>query len=321
MFEFIKNLFRKSYLNIFITDEYFQILTLKKVQGEFVVEGAIHTPLAKGIVKNGEILKEKELADSIKQLIPAKTKNCNLAVSDLQGYEYIFYLPKDLSGNHFELALEKLIAETIPLELFEIKYDYKVSLHGNVKVVFVTAMRKEVLAQYYEVCNHYLGLNPKALEPSSLSLLRNIPHDFSQDQGSIVIDIDKKCLKVLTLWACDIFDSQQISLESLDANSQVLVDSIKNSAESLSKVTQRGIKQILVSGNSIIKPKIVAMLQEKLKTEVLEAPVEGIEKYKVNISNNEDENFNFRVVSGLALRNYSNSGISINLLYKKSFNQ
>lgn len=319
MFDFFEKLVPDNAFGLYVTDKYIQALQLKKVEKKGQVAAIGQRNIPSGTVKNGEILEERTLAKEIQILLsttkpsPIKSKKCIVAIPENQSFEHIFYLPASLKGDEFKEQLDKLVEGTIPLPFYEAKYDYSVSLHDKIQVVFVVAARRLIIAQYYEVLKKFCGLEPAIFEPESLSLLRNIPIKLGADNGTILIDIKGDKINWFSLWGTDIFDSCSVAKQEYENEPGTLIKSLQKAVDSFKKMTARNIVNIVISGSR----KDAKTLSESIK-KVLNLPINVIDKCIVAPKLNEDADPDqFKIVSGLALKGMGiGVQIQINLLKK-----
>lgn len=304
---------------IYVEDRSIKIMQVKEKDGELIVHSLGERKIDGETVKDGLILKEKTLAEEIKTLLtevrpnPVDTKQCVCALQEGQIFEHIFYLPANLNEEQFKVSLEKLIEETIPVPFYEIQYDYSTTLHGNVQVVFVVAVRRLIVAQYYEVLKNFCELDPVAFEPAFLSLIRSLPYNLKQDKGNIVIYLENGKLNWFTIWGEDVFDSSTMTGEGLKNLPTELIEDLSKSIDYFGEVTNRKVDNILIAGNVAEAIKIKQILDKGLKV-----PSYIIEKYRVESAVDEQSDpSKFNVVSGVALRDIrGNSDKRFNLLKK-----
>lgn len=312
---------RGKALGIYVTDHFIQIMQLKKEGEAIVIHSVGEKIIPHGMVKNGEVMQEKELAEEITSLLPelkpyvSEEKRCICAIPESQVFEHIFYLPNKLKGDELLENLEKLIEETIPLPFYELQYSYSISLHGNVQVVFVTAVRRLIVAQYYQVLKTFAKLDPIIFEPESLSLLRNLPLNFTKDEGLVLIHLDGQKINWFTVWSGNIFDSSSVRIEDFKKNPASFVESITQSISAFEITTKRKIMNIYIAGDLEKAPE----LKQSIETTIKQIPIKHIDKYKITFQPKEGETMSqFKIVSGLALKGLQIDGkTKINLLTKE----
>lgn len=274
--------------------------------------------LPKGVVENGELLREKELASIVSHLLHATTpfkittKKCWAALPERQVFEHIFCVPDDTPEREFKIFLEERIEETIPFPLHEMKYDsYVFDSHAG-KAVFVAAARKLIIAQYYEVLKELCGLIPLGIEPESLSFLRNIPVNFSSDSGMLLVHSDGDAGKWFLLWREHIFDSNDFLLSDFFENSKHFLDDVKKSMERFSSVLKKSVTSIVLSGG------VDFHVQAEDVVRALGLPICVSDDHLVNIHalGNERER-DFQIAAGLALKIFDNRLRAAFDLFKK----
>jgi Tfp pilus assembly PilM family ATPase len=222
-----------------------------------------------------------------------------------------------------EEAIYDKIFEKLPFTEAEIKYDYVTYSLPKTKVVFVVAMRRLIIAQYYAVLKSFCNLNPISLEPESLSLLRNIPFQFDFYKGHFLIHIKEHAVQWFTFFGGLIFDSKSISLQGkthkklgqVDEKGIVenLANDIKKSIKFFHDKTDQDIGEVIIAGYQKQLPSLAKDLQSKIS-----CPVSTVKNYRMDISNLEtDDPQSFYLAAGAALKGLGlNTNMPINLLRK-----
>lgn len=271
-----------------------------------------------GIVENGELLREKELATYVSALLrdttpfSITTKKCWIALPEKQIFEHIFPLPTDLSEREFKNFLEQHIEETIPLPLHEIKYDYYVFDFKGGMAVFVAAARKLIIAQYYELFKSLCGLDPLGIEPESLSLLRNIPVNFSSDSGMLFIHSDGDIGRWFLLLRERIFDSSSFTFRDFTENPQCFIGDVKKSMQRFSDTVQSSVTAVVVSGKDDFLAKACEI------STVFGLPICTSEDHLVNIPQlGNDQGRDFRIAAGIAFKIFGDRFLTTLNLFKK----
>ncbi|MDP4008572.1 MAG: pilus assembly protein PilM [Candidatus Peregrinibacteria bacterium] len=317
MLEFLKNLIPGKPFALYITDEFIQALQLDGRPEAPQVLAIGEKRFNAGVVKDGEILQEQPLSEGIKRFLaeikpnPIISKKCFVAFQESQSYEYLFHLPLALKGKEFDAELERLVGETIPVPLHEIKYDYHVSSHVDKQIVFVVAVRRLIIDQYYEVIKNSCGLKPVFLEPESLSLLRNIPLNFDKVKNFFLINIRGGFITWFSFLGKDVVDSNMIALNKFKEKPDLLLEDLKKSKEAFVSVVGTEMTHVLVSGDI----DGVGKSMKELLGPGLSLSVAFVEKYRF-LPDGEDAS-KFNVISGLALKSLGfDMEIKINLLAK-----
>lgn len=302
-------LFGKQFA-IYIRDEAVQVMQLKGDTEKPQVLALGERKLSAGIVVSGEVLKEKELAENIKQLL-ADTKpaiegeKCVLALPETQTYEYVLHLSKDLSGDDLEKAISDKIAEYIPIPFTELKYDYQTYEAEEAQVIFVVAIRRLIIAQYYEVLNNFAGLKPTSFEPESASLLRNLPLKFDEKHKFILVYAGEKSINWFAFSEGFICDSNSIEVDQ-EVYSTLLIDDLKKSIKHFKEQTNQSLTSIIIAGK---KEKI-----NRLELEIKES----IQLPLVKIENTKLQKENYEVIGGAALKAFGIEGkLEVDLMKKK----
>lgn len=297
MFRFIEKILKGSPFALYITDAHAQVLQLRAADRQFEIFAAGQETFDEGTVVNGEIMQPDNFAHSVKNLLaktgPHKLKQteCIVSLPESQSYGKIFHMPAGLKNSQLKDVLDAKIAETIPVLFFDLVYDFTVYALGQIQVVFVVAARKTVIEQYNNVLKERCGLHPVAIEPESLSLVRNMPLKFDPNEGLVLIHANGETIKWFSFWSGLLFDSNVISIKKEEQNiSEALADDLKKSIDFFQEATKQNIGRIFIAGS---KDNILS-LEQILKSQ-FSVPVEVLRQYRVNM----DE---FCVAAGAALR-------------------
>ncbi len=311
MIKFLKTIFPPKAFGLHINDQWCQAMEIDQFLNRPKIKSVEHHPLPAGLIKNGEIIDEILFAAEVKKLLEkckpkaVSRKKCIIAIPESQSYEQIFYIPIETPKKELKTRLDQMVSESIPLPFHQIKYDYHLTKKDKFYVAFVVAVKKEILAQYYDVLNHHCNIKPLIAEPESISLLRNIPLKSEQQNNTLVLDIKEDKIISFSFWEKIVVDSNILSKELLNTNSAQFISAIESSLDLFKELTGSAITQILISG-----PLDQAQqLQEALKTKVDIHNLHLIDKYRLEIKVSNIRYANeFKVVAGLALRGI---GISI----------
>lgn len=298
----ILDLFKKHKLGLYVTDNYVQVAQLAGTLGRINIRGVGHKDLSPGIVQNGEVVNDKQLAQNINALLEEqklKSKQCAFAIPESQSYEHIFYVDSSIKGGEFLKHLEKLISEYIPIPFSEITYNYRVTSYGKVRAVFVVAANKNVIIKYHNLLEKLCGLKPAIFEPESMSLMRNLPLDFKKDNGVILIDLHRNNLRWYLVWGNYVFDCNMADRTDISG----LIKNLNDTKNAFQTTTKRQIKQVFVSGNKEEVEPIVKTVTEEMKLDVKHIP-----NYRINLTQNVKSADKYKVVSGLALHGLGDGG-------------
>ncbi|MFC1655332.1 type IV pilus biogenesis protein PilM [Patescibacteria group bacterium] len=310
MFEF----FKKRNLTLYCTDTYVQILVLKGKKRNMRVGAYGQRNLSSGIIKNGEIMQEKQLAIEIITLLSElniKDKNCLIALPKNHIFEHIIYMDSSLKKEAFTEKLEEEIKKIIPIPFQELKYTYSATTYGKAQAVYVVAIKKEIVAKYYEVLKSFCNLNPLVFESETSSLIRNVPIDLREDKGKILIEVLPNKTEWLILWKENIFDSNTISKTGDQDDIQIVTSDLLESIINFSNKTKRKISDIYLIGD---KEK-AAIIGNSLEQSVKLKP-QYLSDFRINLkTKKENLSTKFKVIGGLALHEMNQKN-SLNLIPK-----
>jgi type IV pilus assembly protein PilM len=145
--------------------------------------------LPEGIVRDGKVLKKKELEILLKDLISKpnfgkiKTKKFVFSIPESKIFVYSFLIPDSKEKNIFDLVKEKA-KENFPYSLEELFLDFEV----KEKEVLIIACPKEIVDDYLAVFSD-CKISPLVIESESLSLGRALVED---QKVSLISDIGSK---------------------------------------------------------------------------------------------------------------------------------
>lgn len=305
MLKFFNSFKEEEPFALLIKDRYIQAMQLVMKKDLIKVRSFAHIDLPNGIINNGEIANSTELAKSIKALLKKgkprgiKGRNCVSAIPESQVYEHIFYLSPQLQGQQLASTISGLVQEVFPFELNEIVYDYHSHILNNVRIVSVVAVNKKILEQYKQVLQEQCDITPLYMEPESLSLLRNIKHDFQKDQGEFFVDIDSTNIGWYLIWNEQIFDSNSmLTPKRIGELKETLVHDIKKSLKYFNEHSKRDVVHIILSGEEQLKES----LKKILPKEINKIPVIFLENYRVTQFMPEKTQYQMKIIGGLALK-------------------
>jgi len=182
----------KRVTTLFIRDTAINLLAMKGGQ----LEKWASSPLEPGLVRQGLVVDEQQVADRVKQIFKETGAQTNKVILGLSGHESLYRiitlpeLPEDVLPE----AVRREAQRTIPTPLEEVYYSYQriPSQRGECRVFLVTFPRNLVDALMRTL--HEAGVKPCVLELAPLALCRipDVPR-------AIVIDARSEHLDVMVL--------------------------------------------------------------------------------------------------------------------------
>lgn len=309
------NLFRKNNLALYCIDSYVQILVSKGSDKNIKIGAYGQRNLPPGVIKDGVIMQEKQLAVEIITLLSElniKDKNCIVALPKNHVFEHVIFIEASLNKAAFIQKLEEEIKKIIPIRFSELEYSYRFTTYGKVKAVFVIAAKRAIVDKYYEVLKSFCNLNPVFFESAASSLVRNIPIDLSEDKGKIVIDVYPYKTEWFILWKDDIFDSNMVIKVGEQDDIELLKKDLTESIENFHNQTKRKLTNIYLIGDSE-KTSIISQIIEQS----LQLKPELINNFRINLKNKKNDiSEKFKILAGLALHKMNKKN-SLNLIPNK----
>lgn len=213
------NFWSKNPFAIQITDRTVRLMQLKGKLSRCEIVAAAQVELEPGLVKMGEITQLDTMANllsqAMRQAVPGPTqgKECLLVLDESQVYQMVCYAEKNLMGGDLIKFLEQKIRETLPFSFDQIAYKYQIRDNSDHRMVYVMAIKKQVLNDYANFLNNKCGLKFIGAEPWSQGLLRSWkPVLPAMDQPVILINVDGYALKWSLVWQGLIFDSNSVAI-------------------------------------------------------------------------------------------------------------
>jgi Tfp pilus assembly PilM family ATPase len=306
MLDLFKNPGGESPFSIYIKDNSLQVIQLSGTPKNFEVKSIGKAELPVGIVKNGRVILKEEFIKQLNKLLAGTTphsiqsKACIVVLPSSHVFEHTFFLSKEHKGEKFTRELKRLVEESIPIPSDQLKFKYSVLPMKNVQTVFVSAADKTIIDEYNKLFKDYAGIQPLVYEPEVFSLIRNIPHNFKEDTGNILIKIKKEGVKWYLVWNGHIYDSNFVSQD----------DFLYDLAKSISLFHGESKRQI--SGLYIIPvdADIYEQVMKSIEKEV-ELPVTIIDQFRVPLN---DDAITLKIVSGAGIRGITAESHDINLI-------
>lgn len=175
-----------------ISDASIEALELKKSFGKIKLVGYARMELPEGIVRDGIVLKKKELGKAIKKLLasakpyPIKSREVILSLPESRVFTHIFKFPVNLKTEQISHILQFEVPNVMPVSFEEIYYDFVVlDKINNEQEIFFVAVPKKVVDDLTEVI-HSIGLKPKVFDMESASLARALGKEA---ENSLIVDI------------------------------------------------------------------------------------------------------------------------------------
>ncbi len=293
MFKFLSNLFGKTQFGLYICDDYIEATLLKGSPKNPQIIASGKKALQPGIVQNGAITNNEELAKQIKELLsetkPEQIKDlkCILSLPSSRTFEQVFFLGKDMAAAQIRKYMDENLEEVFPLRGSDIKYKIKIMPLAKTRVVFVVATDQNITNSYIETLRKNCGLEPIIIEPRHFSIGRAIKADLTKDDGIIIIDQNETKINWVLLWKGEIFDNSSVSIEDLP-------EDINTSIKYFEDKCKRKVSEIIVAANKEKADKITKSLQQP----------------SMKITQMEE----ISVAGGAALRALNNNDTQINLV-------
>lgn len=192
MFDFSK----KMAFGLDLSDRSLKIVQFKKQKGEFSLSGFATQDIPSGLIQNGEIKKEKELASVLKSALAEAKKRgvtgnrvvCNLPEEKV--FIRVIQLPR-MKEEEIAQAIRWEVEAHIPMSINEVYMDWQViepmvasSKHID---VLIAAAPRDLVDSYSSFLKRG-GLQPIALEPESVAVVRSLIKS-KDNKPSVIIDL------------------------------------------------------------------------------------------------------------------------------------
>jgi type IV pilus assembly protein PilM len=229
-----------------ISDLSLKIVKLEKKRGGFNLASFGETPIKPGLIKNGEIKKEKDLAKIIQKAISKikgkklKTKYVIASLPEEKAFLQVIQMPR-LPEEDLKSAVIYEAENYIPLPIEEVYLDSQivppVYNHLDHQDVLIAALPKKTVDSYIN-CLKEAGLKPLALEIESLSIARALIKNEMTTSPVLIIDLGA------TRTGFCIFSGHSLRFTfSIPVSSQKLTEAISRSLKiDLSKAEKLKLK-------------------------------------------------------------------------------
>jgi len=176
-----------------ISDASIEVLELKKSFGRVKLVGYGRAELPEGIVRDGIVLKKKELSEAIKKILSGakpkaiKSREVILSLPESRVFTHVFRFPANLNLKQIAHVLQFEVPNVLPISLGEVYADFlPLGKVDNEQEVFFVAVPRKVVDDLSEVLKN-AGLKPKVFDMESASFARAIGKEAYD--GALVVDI------------------------------------------------------------------------------------------------------------------------------------
>jgi len=182
--------------SISVSDESLRFLELKKGKKSIELKSYMEKNLSSGVVKAGEIEKNKELISALKEMKEEfNTKHVLLSLPEEKGYIYTTYITPEEEGvteDQVAFTLEK----NVPFAVDEVVFDYVETgeKEKEAKEVVVMVLPKKLVEGYIDVLKK-VDLTPLFFEIESYSLSRAIVN-AEDPRTHIIVHIQKAATNI-----------------------------------------------------------------------------------------------------------------------------
>jgi type IV pilus assembly protein PilM len=186
-----------------IEDDSIKAVLLKKNRRGFIVPSCAMKKIKKGLVKDGQIIDSKGLAEEIKELLkitrpkPIKSKFVVFSVPETKSFVRTIQIPK-MSRAEAEEAVKWETEANIPVSSDRVYLDWQVvDAEEKNDEVLVVAVPKEIINGYCEAIG-MAGLVPLAVEIDMIATIRSLTSEESNKNPMLIIDIgaDKTSISI-----------------------------------------------------------------------------------------------------------------------------
>ncbi len=118
------------------------------------------------------------------------TRYIAMSLPNSHSFSRVISLPSDIKEEDIEAAVQAEIAESIPVPLTELIYDFeetKILEDGNREVQLVASPSR--ITESYTQVAQALGLTPAAIEPNINSVTRMVVHSEAHEAVSMILDL------------------------------------------------------------------------------------------------------------------------------------
>jgi hypothetical protein len=292
------NLFKKKPFAIQISDNRVSVMQLNGKLENAKVTAAGQSDLAVGVVTEGIIMKAEELAEAIRMLLKKaapssiKAKECVVVLAENQTYSQVFYFTEKLPEAGLKRALDHQIGLTIPIPFEEVVYSYCKYDTDKLRIVFVFAVKRSVIASYSTFLKQQCGLTSIAFDPAALSFIANLKLGLPKNNGAILIYLKDGSINWYLLWNSLLFDSNTLLWKDQDN----LGKDLQRSISFFQEKTGFGMEKILIVDST------QSYLELEKALAKLQLPIEKCEKFGVDMKDVSPKLEHSEILAGGALR-------------------
>lgn len=160
-----------------------------------VLQSYRETPLADGVVVDGDIEQPEKMVELLRSLrLRERIRFAHASLSERKAYLYQTRVPS--SENNLRAAVEFSLESHVPIPPNEVVFDFEVVQRGEEGThVSVTAYAKRVIELYQQVFND-AGITLRSLEVESQALGRSVLSPEDRKHTTMVVDFGKKTARI-----------------------------------------------------------------------------------------------------------------------------
>lgn len=195
-----------------IADSALKIVKIRKKKNFFVLSSWGEIEIKPGLVEDGEIKKEDELAKAIRESLgqvngeKLKTKNVVASLPEKKSFLQVIPMPK-LKEEELRSAILFEAENYVPLPIEEVYLDYQIipPLYDHLDHidVLIVASPKKIIDPYVS-CLKRAGLFPKALEIESQSVARALIKNETVPSPIFLIDFGRNATGFVIYSGCSL---------------------------------------------------------------------------------------------------------------------
>ena len=179
-----------------ISDASIEALGLRKSFGRIKLIGYGRVELPPDVVRDGTVLKKRELAEAIRKLLKSakpeaiKSRRVILSLPESRVFTHIFKFPSNLNAKQIAEVLKFEAPNALPISLEEVYSDFSfLEKTGNEREIFFVAVPKKVVDDFCEAVRS-AGLSPIIFDMESANFARAV--GGAAEGGSLIVDIGSR---------------------------------------------------------------------------------------------------------------------------------